>query len=93
MKELTFEQPDAERFPSLRLAAECIQAGGAACCVLNAANEEAVGRLLAGGLTVGQLYRTVEETLQTLGSLPAGTLSQVLEADRRARQTARALMG
>jgi 1-deoxy-D-xylulose-5-phosphate reductoisomerase len=92
MRELTFERPDPERFPSLRLAADCIRAGGAACCVLNAANEEAVGRLLQGRLTVGRLYRIVEETLQTVGSLPAATLSQVLAADRRARETARRLM-
>jgi len=92
MRELTFERPDAERFPSLRLAAECIRAGGAACCVLNAANEEAVGRLLQGRLTVGQLYRVVEQTLQAVGSLPAGTLPQVLAADRRAREVARQIM-
>ena len=92
MRELTFERPDAERFPSLRLAAECIKAGGAACCVLNAANEEAVGRLLQGRLTVGQLYQVVEQTLQTAGSLPAATLAQVLEADRSARQIARGMM-
>jgi 1-deoxy-D-xylulose-5-phosphate reductoisomerase len=91
-RELTFERPDEERFPSLRLAAECIKAGGAACCVLNAANEEAVGRLLQGQLTVGQLYRTVEETLRRVGRLPADTLLEVLEADRIARATARALM-
>lgn len=93
LKELTFERPDELRFPSLRLAAECIRAGGAACCILNAANEEAVGRLLRGELTVGRLYQAVEETLQTVGSLPAGSLEQVLEAERVAREAARAIMG
>ncbi|MBN1777272.1 MAG: 1-deoxy-D-xylulose-5-phosphate reductoisomerase [Clostridiales bacterium] len=93
LKELTFERPDETRFPSLRMAAECIRAGGAACCVLNAANEEAVGRLLAGKLTVGKLFSTVEETIGRVGHLPADTLSQVLAADRRARETARELMG
>ncbi len=90
--ELTFERPDAERFPSLRLAAECLQAGGAACCILNAANEEAVGSLLAGKITVGGLYRAVEETLRTLGPMPADTLAQVLAADARARDTARRII-
>ncbi len=92
LKELTFEAPDTERFPSLRLAAECIRAGGAACCVLNAANEEAANRLLEGKLTVGQLFHVVEETVRRAGSLPADTLSQVLAADRIARETARTLM-
>jgi len=93
LKRLAFEPPDEARFPSLRMAAECIRAGGAACCVLNAANEEAAGRLLMGGLTVGRLYAVVEETIQRVGYLPADTLEQVLAADRRARETARELMG
>ncbi len=93
LRELTFERPDEERFPALRLAAECIKAGGAACCVMNAANEEAVGRLLRGELTVGRLYQTVEETLQTVGSLPADSLDQVLEADRIARETMKIILG
>jgi 1-deoxy-D-xylulose-5-phosphate reductoisomerase len=92
LKELTFEQPDTARFPSLRLAAECIRAGGAACCVLNAANEEAANRLLEGKLTVGRLFRVVEETLRRVGTLPADTLEQVLNADAIARETARELM-
>ncbi|MBE0600269.1 MAG: 1-deoxy-D-xylulose-5-phosphate reductoisomerase, partial [Firmicutes bacterium] len=92
LRELTFEAPDEQRFPSLRLAAACIRAGGAACCVLNAANEEAANRLLEGKLTVGRLFRVVEETVRRVGSLPADTLTQVLEADRIARETALELM-
>lgn len=92
LKELTFERPDDVRFPSLRLAAECMRAGGAACCVLNAANEEAANRLLEGGLTVGGLFCVVEETLSRVGHLPADTLEQVLAADKRARAAARELM-
>lgn len=97
MKELTFERPDPLRFPSLRLAGESLAAGGAACCVLNAANEVAVGRFLQldGGnsIPVGRIYAVVEETLQRVGHLPADTLPQVLEADRRAREVARTLLG
>jgi len=97
MKELTFERPDPVRFPSLRLAEESLAAGGAACCVLNAANEIAVGRFLQldGGnpIPVGRIYAVVEETLQRVGNLPADTLPQVLEADRRAREVARQLLG
>ncbi len=94
---LTFEKPDEERFPSLRLAAECLDAGGAAACVMNAANEVAVARFLQADqkdcVNVGRIYDVVEETLQRVGWLPAGTLDDVLEADRRARETARALLG
>ncbi len=93
---LTFERPDPARFPSLRLAETCMAAGGAACCVLNAANEAAVNRFLqiAGGnpLTVGRIYAIVEETLQRVGDLPADTLDEVLAADRLARETAVKIM-
>ena len=43
---LTFQEPDMEAFPCLRMAMECAQAGGTACAVLNGANEAAVGMFL-----------------------------------------------
>ena len=46
---LTFEQPDLDAFPALRLAREAAIAGGTAPCVLNAANEVAVAAFLPGG--------------------------------------------
>ena len=96
LHELTFERPDPTNFPSLRLADESFAAGGAACCVLNAANEVAVNRFLQldGGnpIPMGRIYTVVEETLQRVGSLPADTLPQVLEADRLARETALKLL-
>ena len=93
---LTFERPDVERFPSIRLSRECMEAGGAAGCVLNAANEVAVGRLLQVGkeeeMPVGRIFDTVEEVLSRIGHLPANTLEEVLEADRLAREAARAFL-
>ena len=89
---LTFERPDEVRFPSIRLSRECMQAGGAAGCVLNAANEVAVGRLLSSPehamMPVGHIFDTVEEVLQRVGHLPANTLEEVLDADRKAREAA-----
>ena len=96
MGALTFEKPDRVRFPSLRMAEEALLAGGAAACVLNAANEEAVARFLQGWggnqLPLGRVYDTVEEALQRLGHLPANNLEEVLEADRQAREIARACL-
>ncbi len=93
---LTFERPDEERFPSIRLSRECMQAGGAAGCVLNAANEVAVGQLLrspeSAMMPIGRVFDVVEETLQRVGHLSADTLEEVLEADRRAREVASALL-
>lgn len=88
---LTFERPDEERFPSVRLSRQCMQAGGAAGCVLNAANEEAVFHLLRSpqNVPIGRIFDTVEEVLSHVAHLPASTLEEVLEADRLARQAAR----
>ena len=96
LSSLTFEAPDPIRFPSLRLAQETMAAGGAACCILNAANEEAVFKLLGKGgetMPIGKIFDVVEETLQRMGNRPADTEEQVFAADAEARQVARSLLG
>ena len=92
LSQLTFERPDEDRFPSLRLARECLKAGGHACCVMNAANEAAVNAFLNGEIPFGAIFRIVEETLQKAGSGPADTLTAVFEADQAARRTANAMI-
>ena len=92
LKQLTFEAPDPERFPALRLAAQALRAGGAACAVLNGANEIAAQAFLQDRIRMGQVYQVVEETLSRLPGLPADTLEQVLEADRLARETAKEIL-
>lgn len=93
---LTFERPDEERFPSLRMSRACMRAGGAAGCVLNAANEVAVGRFLQASqqeaMPLGRIFDTVEDVLSRLGHLPASSLEEVLEADRLARAAALAFL-
>ncbi len=88
---LTFEAPDPVRFPALRLVKEALQAGGASCCILNAANEVAVHAFLNGALSFRRIAAVVEDTLSRIGYLAADTLPNVLEADRRARDVARQL--
>jgi len=89
---LTFERPDPDKFPALRLAGECLHAGGAACTILNGANEEANEAFRQDRILFGQISDLVEETLQRLGDRPADTLDEIFEADRLARETVRALM-
>jgi len=83
---LTFERPDEEKFPSLRLAREALAAGGAACAVLYGANEEAVAAFLREEIPFGEIYTRVEKALDKLSGLPAGSLEDIFEADRRARE-------
>ena len=82
---LTFEAPDEEKFPSLRMAREALAAGGAACAVLNGANEAAVAAFLRGEIAFGEIYNRVERALEKLAGLKADTLEDIFEADRLAR--------
>ena len=88
LSQLTFENADADKFPALRLAYEALRAGGASCCVLNAANEVAVYAFLREMIPFGGIYACVEETLNRLGVLPARDLSDIRAANRLARKTA-----
>jgi len=82
---LTFEEPDTEKFPATELAREALRAGGAACTVLNGANEAAVAAFLREEIPFGEIARRVEDALERLAGLPADSLEDILEADRRAR--------
>ena len=82
---LTFEEPDTEKFPATELAREALRAGGAACTVLNGANEAAVAAFLREEIPFGEIARRVENALERLAGLPADSLEDILEADRRAR--------
>ena len=89
---LTFEQPDLERFPCLRLAYEALATGGTAPACLNAANEELVAGFLAGRLKFVEIPRHIETVLNRHGGGAARTLEDVMETDSWARASARELM-
>ncbi len=82
---LNFYPPDEEKFPAMRLARECLRAGGAACTVFNGANEEAVAAFLREEIPFGEIARRVEKALDRLAGLKADCLEDIMEADRRAR--------
>jgi 1-deoxy-D-xylulose-5-phosphate reductoisomerase len=89
---LTFEPPDPERFPALRLAREALKAGGNAPTILSAANEIAVEHFLAGGIGFLDIAETVEETLQRLPNSRLRALDDVYRYDEEARRTAREIV-
>ncbi len=90
---LTFENPDTEAFPCLRLAREAGEAGGTAPAILNAANEVAVGAFLDGRIGFMDIPRGVDHALQAVESGPADSLDAVLAADHAAREAAATLAG
>ncbi|MGW6706412.1 1-deoxy-D-xylulose-5-phosphate reductoisomerase [Streptomyces sp. NPDC054956] len=93
----TFFPLDHEAFPAVGLAQYAGRAGGVAPAVFNAANEECVGAFLAGRLPftgiVSTVQRVVDEQLEDAPSAAALTLSDVLDAEKRARVRARELSG
>ena len=88
----TFFDVDSARFPAIGMAYAALKAGGAACCMLNAANEEANARFRAGGLRFTQIGDVVAETLQRIGCMPAHTIEEVYAADAAARAEAQRVM-
>ena len=82
---LDFEPADLARFPALRLAREALEAGGAAPIVLNAANEVAVGRFLAGEIGFTDIAALVERALDASTSEAPSSIADVLEIDRTTR--------
>jgi 1-deoxy-D-xylulose-5-phosphate reductoisomerase len=86
---LTFEAPDLDRFPALRLARDALRAGGGTPAILNAANEVAVEAFLQRRIGFLDIVATVERVLEAMGTPPATTLDQVVALDAEARQAAR----
>jgi 1-deoxy-D-xylulose-5-phosphate reductoisomerase len=83
-----FEQPDYETFEALQLGYEVARRGGTSGAVLNAANEVAVGRFLAGTLRFLDIPRLCRDVLAHHHYSARPTLAELHSADRRARQEA-----
>jgi 1-deoxy-D-xylulose-5-phosphate reductoisomerase len=87
---LTFEEPDEERFPALRLARRAGEVGGTLPAVLNAANEIAVEAFVQRRINFPQITETVRRTMERHQVVSHPALEQILEADAWARSQAMA---
>lgn len=86
LAELRFEPADRETFVSIDLGFEVAKRGGTCGAVLNAANEAAVERFLAGELKFLDIVRCCRAVIDSHDFDPSPTLAGLLAADRRARQ-------
>jgi 1-deoxy-D-xylulose-5-phosphate reductoisomerase len=86
--QLSFERPDARRFPCLGLAYAALRTGGTAPAILNAANEIAVAAFLARRIRFSDIFSVIEATLAGVASTSADDLDAVLCADGAARSAA-----
>jgi 1-deoxy-D-xylulose-5-phosphate reductoisomerase len=86
-----FLPPDFARFPLLKLAYQCQEAGGSATCTLNAADEVAVEAFLQGKIGYLSIYEIVQETLSRMPSRTPRSVGDILEIDKESRTVAREL--
>jgi len=85
---LTFEEPDAERFPAVRFGERAVRLGGTAGAVLNAANEIAVDRFLRGELPFPAIAGVVGTVLEGASLVAEPDLEDIRAADAAAREEA-----
>jgi 1-deoxy-D-xylulose-5-phosphate reductoisomerase len=88
MNDLSFREPDLERFPCLGLAFEAMRRGDSATATLNAANEIAVESFLDGRIGFDRIPQVVAEVMDRVPVTPLGSLDEVLGQDRSARRVA-----
>jgi 1-deoxy-D-xylulose-5-phosphate reductoisomerase len=89
---LTFEEPDVERFPALALAREAGEAGGTLPAVMNAANEVAVEAFCNRRISFDQIPAKVGEVMRRHPLVAEPSLEEILAADAWARQEAKTAM-
>jgi 1-deoxy-D-xylulose-5-phosphate reductoisomerase len=88
LNHLTFDPPDVEKFPSLKLAYEALKTGGTLPAVLNAANEVAVEAFLQGRIGFDRIPAVVASTMQGHKPTPLREVHDALQADQWAKETA-----
>ncbi len=92
MVDLTFEEPDHDRFPCLGLAFRAAGTGGVAPAVLNAANEVAVEAFLKEKIPFSRIAGIIEATLAKVPDCQVPTIDDIFRADKQAREEARLLV-
>lgn len=90
---LTFEEPDRKTFPCLSYAYDAAAQGKTYPTVLNAANEVAVARFLAGEIGFLEIPETIDRAMQAHTPQPGLNVEEILEADRWARAQAAETVG
>jgi 1-deoxy-D-xylulose-5-phosphate reductoisomerase len=86
IKELTFEEPDMKKYPSLSLTFDALRAGGTMPCVLNAANEIAVDAFLEEKIPFTGISSVVSDTMAEHEVLSGETIEEVINVSNWARQ-------
>ncbi len=86
LKELSFYEPNLEKFKCLQLAFDVMEQGGTAPCILNAANEIAVEKFLNKQIGFTQIAKLIENSLNEININPIVDFETILECDRQTRE-------
>jgi len=86
LKELTFFEPDFNKFQCLKLAFDAMTEGGTAPCILNAANEIAVDKFLNKEIKFLQIPELIKKSLESIEILNKIDFDTILECDLKTRE-------
>ena len=86
LAELTFYEPDYDKFECLKLAYDVMEEGGISPCILNAANEVAVSKFLEGDIKFLQIPETINKALLKFENHKHPDLETIYETDRQTRE-------
>jgi len=91
IRELTFLEPDLDKFKCLKLAYDTLSASGTAPCVLNAANEIAVEKFLNGNISFNHIPSIINRALDKIENHKSPDLETIIECDKATRRFAESL--
>lgn len=92
MTELTFEQPDMNRFRCLALAYEALNRGGNMACIVNAANEVVVSAFLKERISFLRMSEVIEQSMAKVPFIQTPTYEDYVATDAEARRIAESLI-
>ena len=92
MTELTFEQPDTNRFRCLALAYEALNKGGNMACIVNAANEVVVSAFLRDHISFLRMSEVIEQSMTKVPFIQTPTYEDYVATDTEARRIAESLI-
>jgi len=91
IKNLSFFEPDINKFECIKLAFDVMEQGGTNPCVLNASNEVAVAKFLEGKINFLQIPVVIEESLNNIKNHKSPDIETIYECDRQTRMFAEKL--
>ena len=93
LKDLTFFEPDKEKFPCLQLAFDAIGQGGNIPCAMNAANEVAVASFLAGSIGFYDIPRCITHAMERIGFVENPSLDDIFATHAEATSLSQSFLG